>query len=107
MSLVGRMFLPLSLLPPPARDLASTSRARFSRHLPNGTRLRLTHMKSLTKINGANHASGYKSVAKFAQGPRGEDGLRYLCGSEQGGAGTSAVAAPLADNPRAEASHEI
>jgi hypothetical protein len=47
--------------------IASTSRARFSRHLPNGTRLRLKHMKSLTKINGANHASGYKSVAKFAQ----------------------------------------
>jgi hypothetical protein len=31
-------------------------------------------MKSLTKINGANHASGYKSAAKFAQGPPGEDG---------------------------------
>ena len=56
--------------------IASTSRARFSRHLPNGTRLRLKHMKSLTKINGANHASGYKSVAKFVQGPPGEDGAR-------------------------------
>jgi hypothetical protein len=47
--------------------IASTSRTRFSRHLPNGTRLIIIHMKSLTKINGANHASGYKSVAKFAQ----------------------------------------
>ena len=27
----------------------------------------IIHMKSLTKINSANHASGYKSVAKFAQ----------------------------------------
>jgi hypothetical protein len=76
--------------------IASASRTRFRRHAPYGTGSLITHMKSLTKINGANHASGYKSVAKFAQGPRGEDGLRYLCGSEQGGAGTSAVAAPHA-----------
>ena len=54
--------------------IVSTSRTRFSRHAPYGTGSMITYMKSLTKINGANHASGYKSVAKFAQGPRGEDG---------------------------------
>ena len=47
--------------------IASTSRTRFSRHAPYGTGSIVIHMKSLTKINGANHASGYKSVAKFAQ----------------------------------------
>ena len=49
--------------------IASTSRTQFSRHAPYGTGSMVTHMKSLTKINGANHASGYKSVAKFAQRP--------------------------------------